>query len=99
MTDTRYSAEELRANADYFAAMFRDGIFPDPSPSTAAMLRQAAADAETLAGIRAWLEKERDTAAHFKPFDWPANQHSAKMTELKLEAALRELDRLSRGDA
>jgi hypothetical protein len=42
MTDTRYSAEELRKMAEWAG-----------SSVTERMLRQAAADAETLAGIRA----------------------------------------------
>jgi hypothetical protein len=51
MTDTRYSAEELREWAQESAS--------NDKPVTSAMLNQAARDSETLAGIRAWLVKSQ----------------------------------------
>jgi hypothetical protein len=86
MTDTRYSAEELRDNIDKG--------FDDPpnretfhhSVRTNEMLRQAARDAETLAGIRAWLDGGVQQGC------------SCEWCSLR-RRTLAELDRLSRGDA
>jgi hypothetical protein len=117
MTDTRYSAEELRAKADELAAdavsckqqiddfeaenpdaawsVAEDGPKP-PCPScdqnvpVIAMLRACARDAETLAGIRAWLETQSPTI--------DASDYEEGYADCLTEA-IDELDRLSRGDA
>jgi hypothetical protein len=119
MTDTRYSAEELRKKADELAAdaiackqqiddfeaenpdaawsVAEDGPKP-PCPScdqnvpVIAMLRACARDAETLAGIRAWLEAKEAASLRMPSYSSTA-LHAA------YRAAHLELDRLSRGDA
>ncbi len=78
MTDTRYSAEELRKMATGLAAGFAGDA-----------LRQAARDAETLAGIRAWLTPQQGQPVTLFDEGWIQC----------VQAALAELDRLSRGDA
>jgi hypothetical protein len=82
-TDTRYSAEELRQVAEWPAVT--TGL-----PKVVAMLRQAARDAETLAGIRAWLEKQQHGGV--------SGEYSEGLV-FSAKEGLRELNRLSRGDA
>ena len=79
MTDTRYSAEELRKEITHWGLSAESRL--------ASMLRQAARDAETLAGIRAFILKY----SHPDEFDKHAIAYG--------KAVLAELDRLSRGDA
>ena len=93
MTDTRYSAEDLRKMAES-TVLWRTVIYTEAGPLVVcSMLKQAAADAETLAGIRAWLEARlvRDGRAEVAPYDF--SEFDAA------DATLSELDRLSRGDA
>jgi polyphosphate kinase len=87
MTDTRYSADELRQNA----IIIQRGTPQDTAAHVAAMLRQAARDAETLAGIRAWLERESKQSV--------TDDSIANAWGNCARWALEQLDRLSRGDA
>ena len=82
MTDTRYPAEELRKAAK---AIHLETP-PDVAAHVGAMLRQAAQDVKTLAGIRAWLVKSQ-------------SEPCACLECASYRTAIAELDRLSRGDA
>ena len=90
MTDTRYSAEALRAVAaemhDLSCRHNYTCLDRAEASKCAAMLRIAARDAETLAGIRAWLVKSQ-------------SEPCACLECASYRTAIAELDRLSRGDA
>lgn len=86
MTDTRYSAEALDLLTNEVAWNGVQFIDIPACLDLIAQAKQGARDAETLAGIRAWLVKSQ-------------SEPCACLECASYRNAIAELDRLSRGDA
>ena len=88
---TPYTPSQLDKQATRWA--------PDDHFETAAMLRQAAAQARVLAGMREWLEGERDTRWQASAIESSAGFELEQSVARRATAAraLAELDRLTAG--